>query len=59
LGRNRFDQPIHALCGFIDVMPDKQGNVFAPLAQRRNAQGEDIQSVKQITPELAVFDHLS
>ena len=57
--RNR----VHALPLGARVRPDEvrreRGNVMAPLAQRRNAELDDLQSVQQILPEAPLLDHLA
>ena len=39
-------------------MLDEQGDVFAPLAQRRQLDRDDVQPVEEILAERAVGDHL-
>jgi len=58
LRRDRFDPTIHALCPLVNEMPHQNGNVLGPVAQSRNSEREYVQSVKQVAPELTVFDHL-
>src|ERR1700685_4670599 len=38
-------------------VPDKERYIFSALAQWRNVDGKDVQSIKQIGAELLFFDH--
>ena len=49
----------HARCELPGEMPNQERDVPATLTQRRNSNGEDIQSVKEIGSESLLLDHSS
>src|ERR1700751_471511 len=55
---NGLDISLHTSCVFLDVVPHEHGNIFLPLAQRRNKQRKYMQAVVEVTAELARLDHL-
>ena len=42
----------------LEEVVDQQRQVFAPLAQRRQVDGQDVQPVEEVFAEAAVGDHL-
>ncbi len=48
---------MHLSCVPLDEITDQQGDVFPSLPQRRNANREHVQSVKQIAAKFAFCDH--
>src|SRR5579871_3257444 len=56
-GRDAVDHTIIPLAELLDEVADQQRDVISPLAERRNSDGEDIESVIQIGPKLLLFDH--
>src|SRR6266851_6493667 len=56
--RNRLDRLSHAAAEGLHKMHYKRGNVFPALTQRRQQDGEDIQTIVEITTELTARDHL-
>src|SRR5580698_7039556 len=57
-GRNRVDLFPHAASKDLDKMHDQRWNVIAAIAQRRQQDGENVQTIVQITAELTARDHL-
>src|ERR1700722_9899508 len=58
-GRDDLDVLIHAAGEHIHKMLDQQWQILSPLTQRRHRDGEDVQAIKQIFPELTFRYHLS
>src|SRR6266704_1807166 len=56
--RNAVDLLPHAAAKHLHEMRNKNGNVFPALSERRQQDGEDVQTIIQITPKLAAIDHL-
>src|SRR5262245_10058607 len=58
LGRNLLDLPLHSRGEASDEMADQWLDVPRALAQRRDADREDIQAIVEIITEAVRFDHL-
>src|SRR5947207_486788 len=61
LHRRRRDRPdllLHFLSELLDEITHQQGNVFATLSQRRDADRKYIQTVEQIAAKFTIRDHL-
>src|SRR5712671_7546200 len=56
--RNAVDLLPHAAAKQLHEMCHKGGNVLPALSERRQQDGEDVQTIVQITPKLAASDHL-
>src|ERR1700758_5402015 len=56
--RYSVDLLAHAAAKELDKMRDKSRNVLPTLSQRRHQDGEDVQTIVQITPKLPKSDHL-
>src|SRR5207245_5624402 len=56
--RDRLNLLLHFLCELLDEISHQQGNVFATLSQRRDADRKHIQTVKQIAAKFTIRDHL-
>src|SRR5579863_10221550 len=57
LGRDAVDHPIIPLAKLLDEVADQQGNVFFPLAQRRDSDGKHIEPVIQIGSKFLLVGH--
>ena len=53
--RHVFDILLHALGIFRQEILDQQRNILAPIAQRRNGDGEDVQAIVEIAAKLAAL----
>src|SRR4051794_5975344 len=58
LRRNRLDLFAHATAKHLYEMHDKRRNVFPALPERRQQDGEDVQTIIQITAKLPAGYHL-
>src|SRR5271169_5778097 len=56
--RNAVDLLPHAAAKHLHEMRDKNRNVFPALSERRQQEGEDVQTIVQITAKLTASDHL-
>ena len=56
--RNAVDLLPHATAKHLHEMRDKGRNVFPALSQRRQQDGEDVQTIVQITAKLSTSYHL-
>src|SRR5712692_8255734 len=56
--RNRLDLLSHAATKQLHKMCHKGGNVFPTLSERRQQDGEDVQTIVQVTAKLTASDHL-
>src|ERR1700676_229965 len=56
--RNAVDLLPHAAAKQLHEMCDKRGNVLPPLSERGQQDGEDVQTIVQITPKLTASYHL-
>src|SRR6266403_5181677 len=56
--RNAVDLLPHAAAKHLHEMRDKNRNVFPALSERRQQDGEDVQTIVQITPKLPASYHL-
>src|SRR5262245_24734613 len=55
VGRNRREAPTHAICVLLDEVPDEERHIGGAVAQRRNMDGEDVQTVKEIASERSLL----
>src|SRR6266704_3663981 len=56
--RNAVDLLPHAAAKHLHEMRNKLGNVFPALSERRQQDGEDVQTIVQITAKLPASYHL-
>lgn len=56
-GRHRFDPSIHTANVLGNKVVHQQGNIFAPLPQRREEDREDSKPIVQIATKESLFDH--
>src|SRR6266849_4817809 len=56
--RNAVDLLPHAAAKHLHEMRDKSRNVFPALSERRQQDGEDVQTIIQVTAKLPASDHL-
>ena len=56
--RDRLNPFMHAAGIFVHKVPHEEGNVFPPLAQRRDHDGEDVQPVIEVAAKVFLGDHL-
>src|ERR1700722_18831699 len=56
--RNAVDLPPHAAAKHLHEMRDKSRNVFPALSERRQQDGEDVQTIVQVTAKLPASYHL-
>ena len=57
-GCDASDVLVHGEGELADEVFDERGNVFAALAQRGQFDAEDVEPVKQVRTECALFDHV-
>src|SRR5579862_10009272 len=55
--RNGVDLPVVPSTELLDEVPHQQGNVFSPLAQRRDSNRKYVESIVQIGSKSLVFHH--
>src|SRR5262249_15032262 len=58
LGRNLLDLPLHSRGEALDEMADQRLDIPRALAQRRDADREDVQAIVEILTEAVRFGHL-
>src|ERR1700678_4404538 len=56
-GRNAIDLFAHAAAEDLHEVGYEGRNIFTPLAERRQQDGEDVQTIVEITPELTATYH--
>src|SRR6266699_1765091 len=56
--RNAVDLPPHAAAKSLHEMSDKSRNVFPALSERRQQDGEDVQTIIQVTAKLPASNQL-
>src|SRR6266852_2860144 len=56
--RNAIDFLPHATAKQLHEMRDKSRDVFPALSERRQQDGEDVQTIIQVTAKLTASDHL-
>ncbi len=56
--RNGIDLLFHAVAKYLHEMRHKSRNVFTALSERRQQDGEDVQTIVQVTPKLTTRYHL-
>src|SRR5712692_10845650 len=56
--RNAVDLLPHPAAKQLHEMRNKNGNVFPALSERRQQDGEDVQTIIQVTAKLPTSDHL-
>src|ERR1700723_2224899 len=56
--RNGIDPFSHAVAEGVHEMRDKRGDVFSAFSERRQQNGEDVQTIEQITAKLPASYHL-
>src|SRR5580700_7768613 len=55
--RDGIDRLVQLARGLLNKMLDQKWNVFGPLAEWRNGNGEDVQAVVEIAAKLSLEDH--